>query len=305
MKNESKTTMCCGHKSIVFFGNERLATGVSTEAPVLQALISHGYEIQAVIANHIDTASRQKRDLEVGEIAQKHNIPVILAGDQVPLIEKVKKHPAELGVLLAFGKIIPKSVIDLFPKGIVNIHPSLLPKHRGSTPIESVILDGSQETGVSLMLLSPDMDAGSIYAQASMKLKGNETKQQLADDLLALGCKLLIDKLPSILDESLKPITQNENEDTYDDRIQKADGVVDWSKKASQLDREIRAYLGWPGSKTVINNHPITILKAHVADDQEDPLDKRCGDGKYLSIDQLIAPSGRKINAREFINGYC
>jgi methionyl-tRNA formyltransferase len=291
-------------KTILFFGNERLATSACTTAPTLRALTEAGYKIEAVIANHTDPVSRQKRDLEIGQVAHSLGIPVILPGHEIPLLEKVKKHSADVGILVAFGKIIPQSVIDLFPNGIVNIHPSMLPLHRGPTPIESVILDGSRETGVSIMRLEQGMDSGPVYAQTTVKLSGHENKQELADILLNEGCKLLIKSLPSILDGSLQPKAQDDSKATYDRLIKKEDGVIDWNKPAQQLEREVRAYLGWPSSKTEIQGNRVAIIEAHVTEQAEDPLDIKCGDGKYLSIDRLMAPSGRKMSARDFVNGY-
>lgn len=296
MKNTSKT--------ITFFGNERLATGVSTDVPTLNALVTAGFKIESLITNHIDPVSRQKRDLEIGQVAQSFGIPVILLGKEFPLIDKVKKHPADIGILVAFGKIISQDIIDLFPNGIINIHPSLLPLHRGSTPIESVILDGSNETGVSIMRLEKGMDSGPIYAQATIKLSGRETKQGLADKLSVLGSELLIKNLAKILDGSLKPFPQDNNRATYDSLIKKSDGFINWQKESTQIEREIRAYLGWPGSKTEINGHQITVIKSHIVNQPEDPLDIKCGDNKYLSVDELIAPSGRKMHSRDFANGY-
>lgn len=291
-------------KTITFFGNERLATSVSTNAPTLRALVTSGYKVDSVIANHIDPVSRQKRDLEIGQVAHSFEIPVILLGKEFPLIDKVKKHTSDVGILVAFGKIVSQEIIDLFPNGIINIHPSLLPLHRGSTPIESVILDGSAETGVSIMKLEKGMDSGPVYAQATIKLSGHETKQELADKLSVLGSKLLIKNLAKILDGSLKPIPQDDTQATYDSLIQKSDGIINWQKESSQIEREVRAYLGWPGSKTEINGHKITITEAHVVDQPEDPLDIKCSDNKYLSVDELIAPSGRKMISKDFINGY-
>src|SRR5581483_12086090 len=117
-------------KKLIFFGNERLATATPTTALTLQALISAGYDIEAVITGHSDIVSRQKRDLEIGPIAHIHQIPVILLGKDIDLSAKLKNHLTEAAVLVAFGRIIHQPIIDLFPKGIINIHPSLLPKLR-------------------------------------------------------------------------------------------------------------------------------------------------------------------------------
>jgi methionyl-tRNA formyltransferase len=171
-------------KTIVFFGNERLATGVSTDAPTLEALVKAGYNVAAVVSHYEAGQSRKARVLEIDEVAKRHSIPVHLPEKPEHLAEELKAIGADVGVLVAYGKIVPQSLIDIFPKGIVNIHPSLLPLHRGPIPIESVILDGSSRTGVSIMALAKEMDAGPVYAQSEVKLDGQETKQHLADHLL-------------------------------------------------------------------------------------------------------------------------
>src|SRR5581483_9225315 len=130
----------------------------------------------------------------------------------------------EAAVLVAFGRIIPQPIIDLFPKGIINIHPSLLPKLRGPTPIETAILDGLTETGVSLMRLEAKMDAGPLYSQQKISLNGDETKLELATKLNKVGAELLINSLPAILDGSLIPKPQNNSKATYTKLITKDDG---------------------------------------------------------------------------------
>lgn len=291
-------------KKLIFFGNERLATSVSTTAPTLRALIATGYEIEAVIANHEDPISRQKRGLEIGSLAHSHGIPVILPGKDIPLLTKLKNHQAEAAVLVAFGKIIPKEVIDFFPKGIINIHPSLLPKYRGPTPIESAILDGVKETGASLMKLDVKMDTGPIYAQRRLKLLGNETKQELSDKLLSLGAELLISELPQILDGSKKPVSQNDKVATYTKLIQKDYGQVDFQKPALLLEREVRAYAGWPQSLARIFGHDIIITKTQVVTSKTDgALVVACQPG-WLEIQELKAPSGKTMSGSEFLRGY-
>ncbi len=252
-------------KTVIFFGNERLATAVTTTAPVLRALIDAGYQIEAVITSHQNPVSHQKRDLEIGAVAQEHGIPVILLGQSIPLIKKVQKHQADTAVLVAFGKIIPQSVIELFPNGIINLHPSLLPQLRGSTPIESAILQGLTRTGVSIMKISSEMDAGPIFAQQEVSLTGTETKFELAAKLNEIGSKLLVTHLPEIIDGTLHAQEQNNSAATYTPRISKEDGIIDWHKTAQQLEREVRAYLGWPGSRTTLGTIDVTITQASVA----------------------------------------
>src|SRR6266404_3328435 len=159
-------------KKLVFFGNERLATGVSTDVPTLRALIKAGYEVAAVVSSHTDGVSRNKRGLEIVEVAHAYHIPVLLPEKLEDISQRLIKIDAPAGILVAFGQIIPQPIIDIFPKGIINIHPSLLPKYRGPTPVETVILDGVSQTGVSLMGLSAGMDAGPVYLQAALALDG-------------------------------------------------------------------------------------------------------------------------------------
>jgi methionyl-tRNA formyltransferase len=151
-------------KTLVFFGNERLLTGLaSTDAPILSGLIDQGYNVAAVVAHYNESKSRDKRPLEVAAIAEEHDIPVLLPDGPADIYDQLAAFHADAAVLVAYGRIVPQNIIDLFPLGIINIHPSLLPKYRGSTPIESAILNGDTTTGVSIMSLSAKMDAGPVY----------------------------------------------------------------------------------------------------------------------------------------------
>ncbi|HVX58036.1 MAG TPA: methionyl-tRNA formyltransferase, partial [Candidatus Saccharimonadales bacterium] len=202
--------------TLVFFGNERLATGVTTTVPVLQALVAAGYRVAAVVVSQSDPAqSRKARTLEVATVAQQLGIPLLAPAKLTDIKDQLQEIGAQAGILVAYGKLVPPEIIDLFPRGIINIHPSLLPKRRGSTPIENVILYGEKETGVSLMQLVEEMDAGPIYAQEVVPITGRETKQQLADVLLNAGKDLLIKYLPAILDGSLTGQPQEKIEATY------------------------------------------------------------------------------------------
>lgn len=298
---------------IVFFGNERLGTGLSTNVSVLQSLIAAGYQITAVVvAQNVVGKSRNSRTLEIVQVAEANNIPVISPSKLSEAKDQIAGFEAEAAVLVAYGKIVPSSIINIFPRGIINIHPSLLPKHRGPTPIESVILNGDTETGVSLMRLSAEMDAGPVYAQQSIKLSGNETKRELADRLIELGRDMLIEHLPTILDGSLEPQPQDEEQRTYDNLIEKEDGQLDFQKSAVQLEREVRAYAGWPRSRANIGLQEVIVTKAHVVGTngvagtmwlQDKQIGIYAGEG-VLVIDRLV-PSGKKeMDARAFLAGY-
>lgn len=259
-------------KKLILFGNEKLATGITARHVVSEALITEGYGIAASITG---------------------DVPSDLA-----------KHKAEAAVLVAYGKIIPQDILDIFPKGIINLHPSLLPKYRGPTPIETAILEGASETGVSLMRLSARMDAGPVYEQKRLPLNGDETKQELADRLLELGKEMLVDKLPAILDGWLTPKPQNDHEATYTKLLEKADGEIDWQKPAEVIERQVRAFAGWPRSRAKVHNRDVIITKVRVAENEKDgELVIKCRPG-YLEIQELIAPSGKTISAEEFLRGY-
>jgi len=293
-------------KTIVFFGNERLVSGLrSTEAPVLQSLISSGYTIAAIVSHHSDGQSRSNRTLEVAEIANEYGIPVLLPNRPSEIKDILSEYDAVAGVLVAYGRIIPQDIIDIFPKGIINIHPSLLPLYRGSTPIESAILNGDNKTGISIMQLSAGMDEGPVYSQVSVSIGPNETKFDLYTTLSILSAKLLIDTLPSILNESIEPHEQDSSKATYTKLLSKADAkLTPQAFTAQELERQVRAYLGFPKSKITILNKDIIITKAHVSQEPKTPLSILCKDGEYLEIDELIGPSGKTMSSTAFLNGY-
>ncbi|MGI9027914.1 MAG: methionyl-tRNA formyltransferase [Candidatus Saccharimonadales bacterium] len=249
---------------IVFFGNERLATGVTTSCPTLTALLAAGYDVAAVVLHNQTATSRSKRALEIAELAKLHNIPVLLPHKLTDCADQLKSLQADIGVLVAFGKIVPQSIIDLFPRGIVNVHPSALPLRRGPTPLESTILSGQTETAVSLMQLSAKMDAGPVYAQRALLVPSNTTKQSLANSASQIGSNLVVQHLPAIIDGSLQPTPQDDALATYDQLITKADGQVDWHKPAVQLERQIRAYSGWPKSTATVGAQQFIITQAVV-----------------------------------------
>lgn len=289
---------------LVFFGNERLATGVGTDAPTLRGLIAAGYDVRAVIASHSEGVSRNPKPLEIAQIAHAYHIPVHLPRKLHSIKSELERLGARAGVLVAFGQIIPPEILDIFPGGIINVHPSLLPKLRGSTPVESAIMSGLGETGVSIMRLSADMDAGPVYAQKVISLSGSETKPELAQTLLEEGSKLLLENLGDILSDQLEPKVQDETEATYTRLLTKADGRLDFREPADAAERKIRAFLGFPKARTALFDKDIVITKARVAASPNDgKLVVECQPG-YLEILELTAPSGRTMSGDDFIRGY-
>jgi methionyl-tRNA formyltransferase len=292
-------------KRLVLFGNERLSSGYAPHgAPTLQALIDNGYDVCAVVAHFEAGRSRDARELEVEAIAKPRDIPVLLPDKPRDIYDQLASLQADAGVLVAYGRIIPQDIIDIFPHGILNIHPSLLPQYRGPTPIEQAILDGAPETGVSIMKLVRAMDAGPVYAQQRIALSGNETKQELTDQLLATGAQMIIDTLPGVLDNTLTPKPQDESQASYTSLISKSYGTMDLAKPATRLEREVRAYANWPKSRLTIFDHQIIVTQARLADSADDgTLIVACNPG-YLEITELIAPSGKRMTSADFLRGY-
>lgn len=298
--------------TIVFFGNERLATGVTTSCPTLRALLKAGYNVAAVVLHNESATSRSKRTPEIAELSKSNNIPVLYPDKLSEVIEELAELKATVGVLVAFGKIVPQSIIDLFPSGIVNVHPSLLPKHRGPTPIESVILNGEEQTAVSVMQLTGKMDAGPVYAQSTLSVPSKITKQALADELSQIGSKMIVQYLPQILDGSIIPKAQDETEATYDSLLQKSSGQLDWTKPAAVLEREIRAYHTWPKSLGNIGTHQLIITDADVVSTSGEPgnyevtkneLVVYCG-SNALSIKQVQPINKKEMPIQAFLAGH-
>jgi methionyl-tRNA formyltransferase len=289
------------HK-IVFFGTDEF----SFEA--LSALMKADYNVCAVVTKPDSKSGRgQKLNQSiVKQLAIKSNIPVwqpAKLSDIQPDIKKLGKDA--VGVLASYGRIIPESIINLFYPGIINIHPSLLPVYRGPTPIESAIANGDNETGVSIMKLVSSMDSGPIYDQVKYKLSGNETQPELYKVLAKIGADLLIKVLPDILGNKLNPVEQNNSQASYCSTLNKQDSFLNLSNLSSpSAERLIRAHLTFPRTKIDVLGNTIIITKAHISEEECSPIDILCIDNKYLAIDELVAPSGKKMNAKDFINGY-
>ncbi len=287
-------------KTIVFFGTDAFSVSA------LRHLIDAGYSIGAVITKP-DTRSGRGQQLTapaVKTLALEHNLTVLQPTRLDEITEPIQALGDVIGVLSSFGRIIPQRIIDLFTPGIVNVHPSLLPQYRGPSPIETAIVNGDTETGVSIMLLTAEMDAGPVYVQSPYALNGTETQTELYQHLADLGSSLLIQQLPRIIDGSLVPQPQT-GEATYTSLLQKSDALVDpLTIDAAQLARRVRAYLTFPKTKLTLSGQLVTVTVAHASEEPTGVLDVRCADGQYLAIDELIAPSGRRMDAAAFLNGY-
>ena len=294
-------------KKILLFGNERIATSVETKAPIFRYLMQNYNVVGLVVSEKKNIDS-----LEVVKIAKENNIEVYNFTKLKDSIEDIRKLEADIAVLIAYGKIIPQSIIDIFPMGILNIHPSLLPMHRGPTPLESVILGNETKTGVSLMHLSSGMDSGPVYAQKTINLNQKETKQELANILDELGYSIFKEDFEDILSGKITPVEQKDELATYDQLINNTNSNIDWKKSSLQINNKIRAYEGWPGTKTILGKLNVNIVSADISDHKGNPGEFLIENGRlYIyTLDssleiKTIQPEGRKImTARDFLLGY-
>ncbi|PKL31686.1 methionyl-tRNA formyltransferase [Candidatus Saccharibacteria bacterium HGW-Saccharibacteria-1] len=289
-------------KTIVFFGTDNFSL------IALESLIKAGYDVAAVVTKP-DSKSGRGQSLKapsVKMLAEKNNIAVWQPDNVLDINQKIINLNRKVtGVLVSYGRIVPKSTIDLFDPGIINVHPSLLPVYRGSTPIESAIINNNAITGVTIMQLSPEMDAGPIYAQTTHKLSGVETSPELYETLANIGAGMLIKALPGIIDKSIIPTPQDDNRASYCELLKKEDAWLKPGELAAlQAECKIRAHLTFPKTKYNLLGKDIVITKAHIVDTIKTPADIICKDKNFLSIDTLIAPSGRKMSVSDFLNGY-
>lgn len=285
-------------KTILFFGSGPVA------AASLASLVDH-FTIELVITKAVPTHHKGEAPVEV--LAKQLGLPTLYANTKKELDELIdlNQFDSTVGVIVDYGVIVSQEVIDRFPLGIVNSHFSLLPQWRGADPITFSILSGQEKTGVSLMVIEPALDTGKLITQKVLPIAPDDTTPTLTEKLIALSNTLLAEYLPRYIDGDITPKNQpHPDRVTFSRKLTKADSVLDFKKPAAQLEREIRAFNGWPKSRMTLLGHAIIVTKAHVSTVGETKLDIPCGDGQYLSIDELIGPSGRKMDAKSFLNGY-
>jgi methionyl-tRNA formyltransferase len=293
-------------KPIVFFGSGPVAAA-SLE------LLSEDFTIEAVVTK--PRPAHHKGDVPVIRVAESLGLPVHTVTNRRTLDELIEADPfqSKVGVLIDFGIIVSQKAIDYFPFGIVNSHFSLLPEWRGADPITFAILSGQKATGVSLMLLVQAMDEGPLLGYGVYEIAADETTPHLTDGLIKLSHALLVAIVPDYLEGSIVAQPQTTKiEPTYSRKITKEDGVINWQKTAAQLDREIRAFLDWPKSKTTLAGRDIVITRAHVVNASGEPgkvaiqnkaLIVFCGENA-LEIDTLKPAGKQEMTGQAFLAGY-
>lgn len=230
-------------------------------------------------------------------------------------VEKIKELNPELIILTAFGQIIPEEILNIPKYKALNIHPSLLPKYRGASPIQSVILNGETETGVCLMIMDKEMDHGPILANSKLQIANSITFIGLSKQLSDLGAELLIKALPDYIEGKIKPQEQDHNQATFCNIIKKEDGKINWDKNAEKIGRQIQAYGVWPITYCNFNEKHLNILTAEFQNENTDHkigqvfLDENknvCAQtGNGILILKEIQLEGKKpMTAKEFLNGH-
>ncbi|HRF28852.1 MAG TPA: methionyl-tRNA formyltransferase [Candidatus Saccharibacteria bacterium] len=287
-----------GHSnSCVFFGSGPVA------AESLELLMQHT-TIEAVVTK--PRPPHHKGDVPVLELAQRHNLPVVTASTKQELEQVMSEQSftSSYAILIDFGIIVSRQVIDYFPLGIINSHFSLLPHLRGADPITWAIANGDPKTGVSLMLIDEGMDTGKLLTSRVLPIEPTDTTPSLTHKLIQLSDVLLQEYVPPYLAGTLAPKAQpHPDRATYSRKLTKADGTIDWQEPAQVIEQKIRAFHGWPQSRTRLGSVDVIITKAHVSSSQT-PLSVLCGDGNYLAID-FIKPAGKnEMPAEAFLRGY-
>ena len=221
---------------------------------ILECLLHSPYRVVAVYSQPDKPVGRGREVAwsPVKRLAMEHKIPVIQPTTlkSVEAVEELASFKPELIVVAAFGHILSQEVLSLPKFGCVNVHPSLLPQHRGPSPVASALLRGDQLTGVTIMLMDGGMDSGPILAQREVGISLEDTTGSLTQKLAEIGAELLLETLPRWLDGELKPQPQDESQATYSKVITSEDGKIDWHLPAVELWRRVRAYNPWPGCYT-------------------------------------------------------
>ena len=240
---------------IVFFGTPEFSV------KMLEALRQNNFMPILVITESDKPKGRKLKmaPSPVKEWAQRYGIPVQHHYDNL------KSIGADLFIVASFGKILPKEVLEIPKYGTLNVHPSLLPKLRGASPIQGAILSGEKETGVTIMLMNEKMDEGPILSKSNLKSQiSNLSYKELKNQLAELGGKLLVEIIPKWTNGEIKPREQEHKKATYTKKITKENGLIDWNEPAEIIERKIRAFTPWPGAYTFVSGKRLIIIQAEL-----------------------------------------
>ena len=301
---------------IVFMGTPSFAVAS------LEALVRAGHQVAGVFSQPDKPVGRHQNKLQptpVKECAQAHGIPVyqpekLRDGTALALLRELDP---ELIVAAAYGRILPDDILALPPKGCINVHSSLLPKYRGSAPINWAILNGEAETGVTIQRMAHDMDAGDIILQQSTPIYPEETAGMLYGRLAELGGKLVTEAVAQIEAGTAAYTPQDHSKATLAPMLSKALSPVDWTRSAQAIHNQIRGLYPWPAAATdILTGEPVKLWAARTAETPaaarpgtiisagKEGIDVACGDGRALRILELQAPGGKRMSAADYLRGH-
>ena len=285
--------------------------------PSLKALKEAGYEIPLVITQPDKPAGRGRRlkpppvKVEAERLGLKVYQP-----ERIKENEELKKILEEISpdliVVAAYGKILPDWLLNLPKYGVINVHASLLPKYRGASPIQAALLNGERRTGITIMKVIPELDAGDILSQREVEIREEDDAQTLHDRLARVGAELLTETIPKLIKGEIEPKPQNHDEATYCPKITKKMGRINWERSSEEIFNMVRAFTPWPGAFTYYSGRMMKLTKVRPAEGEGEPgevieagrrLVVATGKGALEIL--RIKPEGRKeISGDEFIRGY-
>lgn len=276
---------------IIFFGTPEFG------ALILEGLIKNNYKPVLVITVPDKPMGRKKNITPppVKILAEKYNISVFQPEKIRNEKNKIQNIKPDLIILAAYGQILPNDILEIPKYGSLNVHPSLLPRWRGPSPVQATILANDQKTGVTIMKMTEKVDKGPILGQKEIELTQKETYPDLHNTLGKLGADLLVEIIPKWIGEEILPKPQDDTNATYSKIIKKEDGRIDWGKTTEEIERQIRGLNPWPGTFTTFRNKNIKILKARLSEKL----------GEKLLIIETVQPEGKKsMSFADFLRGY-
>lgn len=301
---------------ILFMGTPEFAV------PSLEALVAAGHEVCGVFSQPDKPVGRHQNKLQptpVKECALAHNIPVfqpVKMRDGTALAQ-IQALVPELIVVAAYGRILPDDILACPPKGCINVHSSLLPKYRGAAPINWAVINGDTVSGVTIMHMATELDAGDIIAQESTEIGPDETAEELYRRLSILGADLLVQAVSAIEAGLAQRTPQNGEEATLAPMLGKELSPMDWSRTAHALHCQVRGLLPWPVASTdKLTGETIKVYRTEETGDktQAEPgtvlaagkqgIDVACGEGTVLRITELQAPGKKRMKAADYLRGH-
>lgn len=296
---------------IVFMGTPEFAV------PSLKALCDNGYEVVGVFTQPDRPKGRGNKVVfsPVKQLAVEKGIPVFqpqrIRRDGV---EDLKSLQPDLCVTAAFGQILSQEILDIPRLGTINVHASLLPRHRGSAPINWAILQGDEMVGVTTMMTDKGIDTGDMLLRAEAPYQKGETAGELTERMADMGAELLVETLKQLEAGTLRRIPQDHESMTYDPMLTKEMGIIDWTADAKDIVNRIHGLNPWPGCSTAIHGGRLKLLRAEMAEGAGQPGEIIAADPKTgltiaagsgaVQITQLQAPGGKPMNAKDYLRGH-